>query len=58
MDGDGALAIDPLAALAGAAGFRDNLAGAFALAAGAADAEKPLLETELAGPFATGAGLD
>lgn len=58
MNGDRAFTIDPLPALAGSAGFRDNLAGPFALSAGAADAEKSLLEAKLPGAFTAGAGLD
>src|SRR6185437_7033806 len=45
MDGDGALFVNPLTSLAGRAGIRDEVTGAFTLTAGPADAEEPLLKT-------------
>src|SRR5205807_9689358 len=47
-----------LTALAGSTGFRDDSSRPLALTAGTGDAEEPLLEPHLSGPFATGTGLD
>ena len=58
MDGDGPLSIGALTALAGRTGFCHDSSCPFALAAGTGDAEEPLLEPHLSGPFATGARLD
>lgn len=58
LDGESPLTIYPLAALAGAAGFGDDLSCAAALSTWAADAEEALLKPELACTFATGADLD
>ena len=58
MYGDGPLSIGALTALAGRTGFCDDSSRPLALAAGTGDAEEPLLEPHLSGPFATGARLD
>src|SRR5579884_387839 len=58
VHGQGPLPVDTLTALAGAAGFRDDVTAAVALAAWAADAEEALLESELPGTLATGADFD
>jgi len=56
--GDGSLSIGALTALASRTGLRDDSSRPFALAAGSSDAEEPLLEPHLSGPFATGARFD
>ncbi len=58
MDGDGAFFVNALTSLAGRAGFRDKVTGAFTLTAWTADAEEPLLESNLTSTFAAGACLD
>jgi len=58
VHGDGPLSIGALTALASRTGFCDDPSCPFALAAGTGDAEEPLLESHLAGPLATGAGLN
>lgn len=58
MDGDGALFVNPLTSLAGRAGFRDKVAGAFTLTTGSADTEEPLLKPQLPSTFAAGAWFD
>ena len=58
MDGDGALFVHPLTPLAGRAGVRDKVTGAVALTTGPADAEEPLLKTNLSRTFAAGTWLD
>ena len=58
MDGDGAFFVNALTSLAGRTGFRDKVTGAFTLTAWTADAEEPLLESNLTSTFAAGACLD
>ncbi len=58
VDGDRTFFVHPLASLAGRAGFRDEVSGAFALPAGTAHTEEPLLKTNLPRAFAAGARLD
>ena len=58
VNGNRPFLVSPLPTLAGGAGFRHNLTGAFALTAWPADAEESLLETELPSAFAAGADLD
>src|SRR5688500_12273849 len=57
VDGNRALTIGPLTALAGRAGFRDDMSRTFALAARPADTEEALLKPDLACALTTGAGL-
>ena len=58
VDGDGAFFVNPLTSLAGRAGFRDKVTGAFTLTAWTTDAEEPLLKAKLPRTFAAGACLD
>jgi len=58
VDGNGSFTIGTLPALTGRTRLRDDSTGSLALAAGAADAEKALLQSDLPGPLATRAGLD
>src|SRR6476620_8757245 len=58
VDGDRALPIDALTALAGWAGLRDDATGSLTLAAGSADAEEALLQPDLPGTLAARTGLN
>ena len=58
VDGDGPLSIDALTALACRTRLCHDSSHSLALAARTGDAEEPLLEPHLSGPFATGARLD
>ena len=58
MYGDAPFSVGALTALASRTGFCDDPSRPLALAAGSTDTEEPLLESHLAGPFATGACLD